>query len=248
MPTRICKLSVDGGRSHGVELISESTVSQRVIKRPFSLEIPEEFAKVPIPELHPVCWLRIFESRVQGICRVNKFPLWYAVSSGSMVWNVGYKERLDLVCGGQAAWAPWDVVSFFSTGAEVGETLRNIISMSLFKDVASRVKKKSQYIWQTSKHPRVVKNKLAVTFCMKLWSCKNKKRNGKARRGDRPSVGGERTGGWYTKDLLKKKKIGQFNMTIKTPWHDMLFKTRACIFIHSPFNKSYLVSSASVSK
>lgn len=54
MPTRICKSSVDRGRSHGAELHSESTVSQRVIERPFTLETPEEFAKLPIPELHPV--------------------------------------------------------------------------------------------------------------------------------------------------------------------------------------------------
>lgn len=111
-----------------------------------------------------------------------------------------YKERPDLACGGRAAWAPGDVLGSPSVAAEVGEALRGINSVILFKDVARGVKR-SQYSWQINKHTRVVKNKL--TFGMKLWSCKNKKYifykggrrwKGKRRGSDRPSVEGERSG------------------------------------------------------
>lgn len=42
-------------------------------------------------------------------------------------------------------WSTRRCGQFFSTGVEVGETPRNIISMNLFKDVASRVKKKKKH-------------------------------------------------------------------------------------------------------
>lgn len=84
------------------------------------------------------------------------------------------KEILNLTCGGQAAWVPGGVVSYFNT-AEMEELCRGITPTNLFKEAVDRVER-LQYIWQINKCAEVVKNKL--TFHMKLWSCKKKKEVG----------------------------------------------------------------------
>ena len=59
-------------------------------------------------------------------------------------------------------------------------------------------------------------------------------------------------GAWWAidhgvaKSRTRLSDLTNFDETIKVPQRDILFKTQACIFIQSPFNKLYLVSLESV--